>query len=50
MRYVRRMVEEKRVRYLKVGRLVRFWPSDLEAFLTDAEIEAASESTNGMTN
>lgn len=39
VRYMRRMVDEKRVRYLKVGRLVRFRSPDLEAFLKQAEVE-----------
>ena len=44
VRYVRRMVDEKRVRYLKIGRLVRFRDADLEAFLTQSEIQPASSS------
>lgn len=39
VRYMRRMVDERRVRYLKVGRLVRFRGPDLEAFLKQAEVE-----------
>ncbi len=41
-RYVRRMVDEKRVRYLKVGRLVRFRGADLEEYLKHAEVEPVS--------
>lgn len=44
VRYMRRMVDEKRVRYLKVGRLVRFRGPDLEAFLKQAEVEPVSVS------
>lgn len=44
VRYMRRMVDEKRVRYLKVGRLVRFRGPDLEAFLKQAEVEPISAS------
>jgi excisionase family DNA binding protein len=39
VRYMRRIVDEKRVRYLKVGRLVRFRGADLEAYLKQAEVE-----------
>jgi excisionase family DNA binding protein len=39
VRYMRRMIDEKRVRYLKVGRLVRFRGPDLAAFLKQAEVE-----------
>lgn len=44
VRYVRRLVDEKRVRYLKVGRLVRFRGADLEAFLKRSEVEPAPSS------
>lgn len=44
VRYVRRMVDERRVRFLKVGRLIRFRRSDLEAFLKHAEVEPVSAS------
>lgn len=44
VRYMRRMTEEKRVRYLKVGRLIRFRPSDLQAFLKQVEVEAVTSS------
>jgi len=44
VRYVRRLVDEKRVRYLKVGRLVRFRGADLEALLKRSEIEPAPSS------
>jgi excisionase family DNA binding protein len=32
-RFVRRLVEERRVPYLKIGRLVRFDPSDVESWI-----------------
>jgi excisionase family DNA binding protein len=39
-RYVRHLVAEKRIPYLKVGRLVRFDPADLDRFLEECRIEA----------
>ena len=46
VRYMRRMVDEKRVRYLKVGRLIRFRGSDLDAYLKRAEVEAVVTSAD----
>jgi len=40
-RYVRRLVAERRVRYLKVGRLLRFRVEDLETFLDSCRVEPA---------
>ena len=39
VRYVRRLVAERRVTYLKVGRLLRFRASDLEAYLESCRVE-----------
>jgi excisionase family DNA binding protein len=39
VRYVRRLVAERRVTYLKVGRLLRFRASDLEAYLQSCRVE-----------
>jgi excisionase family DNA binding protein len=49
VRYVRRLVAERRVRYLKVGRLLRFRVEDLEAFLDSCRVEPATDrrSTRG---
>jgi excisionase family DNA binding protein len=41
-RYVRRLVAERRVRYLKVGRLLRFRVEDLETFLDSCRVEPAT--------
>lgn len=38
-RYVRRLVAERRVPYLKVGRLVRFRPEDLDSYLETCLIQ-----------
>jgi len=39
--FVRRLVLEKRVRYYKVGKFVRFRPGDLEAFVDAGRIDPA---------
>lgn len=38
-RYVRRLVAERRVAYHKVGRLLRFRPSDLDALFEAGRVE-----------
>jgi len=38
-RYVRRLVAERRVAYHKVGRLLRFLPSDLDALFDAGPVE-----------
>ncbi len=39
--FVRRIVLEKRIRYYKVGKFVRFRPGDLEAFVDAGRIDPA---------
>lgn len=39
-RWVRRAVAERRVRHYKVGKLLRFDPRDLDAFLAEGVREA----------
>jgi excisionase family DNA binding protein len=41
VRHVRRLVAERRVPYLKVGRLVRFDPEAINAWLDTTRFEAA---------
>lgn len=41
-RFVRRLVDEKRVKYFKVGRYLRFDPADLEKFIQAGAVEAVS--------
>jgi excisionase family DNA binding protein len=41
VRFIRRLVAEKRIRYYKVGKYVRFAKEDLDAFLDNALCEAA---------
>jgi excisionase family DNA binding protein len=44
VRYVRRLVAERRVRYLKVGRLLRFRTEDLDAYLESCGVEPRTSS------
>lgn len=47
-RYARRLVEERRIPYRKIGRLVRFDPDEVEAWIEERRVEAFSPSpTNG---
>lgn len=39
-RFVRRLVAERRLPYLKIGRHVRFEIADLEAFIAAGRVEA----------
>ena len=38
-RYMRRLVSERRIPYFKVGRLLRFSPADLDAFIEACRVE-----------
>jgi excisionase family DNA binding protein len=40
-RFVRRLVEERRVPYVKIGRLVRFDPVEVERWIDTARVEPA---------
>ena len=39
-RYVRRLVDERRIPYRKIGRLLRFDPDEVEAWLEACRVEA----------
>jgi len=39
VRFIRRLVHERRIRYYKVGKYVRFAKEDLDAFLTAETVE-----------
>jgi excisionase family DNA binding protein len=41
-RFVRRLVAQRRVPYLKVGKFVRFDPVDLDAWLEGCRVESVS--------
>jgi hypothetical protein len=38
---MRRLVSERRIPYFKVGRLLRFSPADLDAFIEGCRVEVA---------
>jgi excisionase family DNA binding protein len=38
-RFVRRLIAERRIAYVKVGRHVRLDPTDVEAFITASRVE-----------
>ena len=38
-RFVRRLVEERRIPFCKLGKFVRFWPTDVQAWLADCVVE-----------
>jgi len=40
-RFVRRLVDERRIPYLKLGRLVRFDPAEVDRWLNDRRVEAS---------
>jgi excisionase family DNA binding protein len=42
LRFVRRLVLERRIPFIKVGRHVRIATSDLEAFIAAGRVEAGS--------
>ncbi len=41
-RFVRRLVEERRIPFLKIGRLVRFEVGDVEAWIASQRVEPSS--------
>ena len=43
-RFIRRLVAERRVPYVKVGRLVRLTPEDLDHFIAAGRVEPLSVS------
>lgn len=47
VRFIRRLVHEKRIRYYKVGKYVRFDKSDLDAFLEGDVVEPVTVSWRG---
>jgi excisionase family DNA binding protein len=38
-RFVRRLVDERRVPFHKVGKFVRFQPADIDAFIANGRVE-----------
>ena len=43
VRFMRRLVADRRIRYFKVGRFLRFDPSDLDGFATAGEVQASHD-------
>lgn len=43
VRFVRRLVAERRVRYVKLGRYVRFDPADLDALVAAGVVAAVPQ-------
>ncbi len=41
-RFVRRLVEERRIRFLKIGRHVRFDPADVQRWIEAQRVEQAN--------
>jgi excisionase family DNA binding protein len=48
VRFVRRLIAERRIAYVKVGRHVRLDPADVEAFITASRIEVRSSSVAAL--
>jgi excisionase family DNA binding protein len=47
VRFVRRLVEERRIAYVKVGRLVRFDPIAVERWIDGARVEPSPPRRRG---
>jgi len=48
VRFVRRLIAERRITYVKVGRHVRLDPDDVEAFITASRIEVRPSSVAAL--
>jgi excisionase family DNA binding protein len=48
VRFVRRLIAERRIAYVKVGRHVRLDPDDVEAFITASRVEIRSSSVAAL--
>jgi excisionase family DNA binding protein len=48
VRFVRRLVAERRIAYVKVGRHVRLDPTDVEAFIAASRVEIRSSSVAAL--
>ena len=48
VRFVRRLIAERRIAYVKVGRHVRLDPTDVEAFITASRIEVRPSSVAAL--
>ena len=43
VRFMRRLVADRRIRYFKVGKFLRFDPSDLDGFAAAGEVQAGHD-------
>jgi excisionase family DNA binding protein len=50
VRFVRRLIAERRIAYVKVGRHVRLDPDDVEAFITASRIEVRPSSVAALSH
>ena len=48
VRFVRRLIAERRIDYVKVGRHVRLDPTDVEAFIAASRVEIRSSSVTAL--
>jgi excisionase family DNA binding protein len=48
VRFVRRLIAERRIAYVKVGRHVRLDPTDVETFITASRVEIRSPSVAAL--
>jgi excisionase family DNA binding protein len=48
VRFVRRLVAERRIAYVKVGRHVRLDPTDVEAFIAASRVEVRPSSVTTL--
>jgi excisionase family DNA binding protein len=39
VRFIRRLVSERRIRFYRVGKYVRFHPDDLAAYIRDGQVD-----------
>ena len=48
VRFVRRLIAERRIAYMKVGRYVRLDPTDVEAFISASRVEIRPSSVAAL--
>jgi excisionase family DNA binding protein len=48
VRFMRRLIAERRIAYVKVGRYVRLDPGDVEAFIAACRVEVRSSSVAAL--
>jgi len=48
VRFVRRLIAERRIAYVKVGRHVRLDPTDVEAFIATSRVEVHPSSVTAL--